>query len=246
MSCLARRLKGFSEDHRNDLAIVPDPVGGQRHYRRTCIAAIAEQLCRLDCIPDIAMGQNVQHTGHDAAVALVAVVDFGDAAACDGARHEKRIGRMGQRDVGGIARLAGNFEAAVDAQRWRADFRSRVHYQTLSWLACNSARTRVRLPSSGLKSLSPWVCAAAKAASAARRAPASSRLRPLRTVSAPRARQGLVATPPSAIRASATYRRLGREQPQPMPERIRRIADRGFSKKVTAGSKLPPAAGSRR
>jgi hypothetical protein len=57
MRRLARHLEGFGENHRDDLAIVPDPVGGQRHDRRTGIAAIAEQLCRLDRAFHIAMGQ---------------------------------------------------------------------------------------------------------------------------------------------------------------------------------------------
>src|SRR5437764_8991834 len=167
---LARRLEALGENHSDDLPAMPDLVRSQRHYRGADIAAVAEQLGRLYCVARIAIGQDVQHARHGAAGA---VVDVDDVAASDRAGRKEGIDGVGQRHIGGVAGLAGNLQAAVDARRGAADFGCLLHDQMLSWAASRRARTKVRLPSSGLWSLSPWVRAAAKAASAACWAPAS-------------------------------------------------------------------------
>ena len=132
MRCLARRLEGLGQHHRDDLAAMLDPVGAERHDRRADIAAVAEQFGRLDRVADIGVGQDVEHAGGGPAGA---VVDPGDPAAGNRARREKGIGRVGERRVRGVVRLAGDFEAAVDARRRGPDLHYLCHDQMLSWAA---------------------------------------------------------------------------------------------------------------
>jgi hypothetical protein len=119
MRGLPRCLESLGEDHGDDLTVMPDLVRGQRHDRRADIAAVAEQFGRLDRVADVAVGQDVQHAGNGAASGLV---DVGDPAARDRARREKRISRVGERCVGGVAGFAGDLQAAIDARRGSPDF----------------------------------------------------------------------------------------------------------------------------
>ena len=108
--------------HKIDLAAMEDLVGTQGHDRRADITAIAEQLRLLDGVADVQIGQDVQHTRDGA---RGAVVDSGDAPARDPARREIGIDRIGERRVGGVARLAGDLKAPVDAGDRGADLRRR-------------------------------------------------------------------------------------------------------------------------
>src|SRR5438128_5308176 len=131
-----------------------DRRSARTHPTPVTPAAITEQFGRLDRVTDVAVGQDVQHARYGPAVG---VVDIGDTAVRDRAGREEGEGRVGQGRVGGIARLAGYLEAAVDAGRPRADPRrlseDSVHDQMLIWAVCRSARTSVRFPSSRLYSL---------------------------------------------------------------------------------------------
>ena len=93
------------------------------------------------------MGQDVQDAGHGTAGVFV---DVGDAAAGDRAGRKESVDRVGERHIGGVTGLSGNLQAAIDARRCGADLGCLVHDQMLNWAACRRARTRVRLPSSGL------------------------------------------------------------------------------------------------
>src|SRR5207237_10642270 len=140
-----------------------------------------------------------RHRGSDARQLLrVARVDVIDRAACDRALYDQAVRQLVGPDVGAVARGTGHLEPPVDAIDRRANraggallvrWRHRDSRRT-------SARTRVRLASSILKTL--WVrpTAPASAASAAARYASRSGRRPRSASSAAAARQGFVAMPP--------------------------------------------------
>src|SRR5262249_32639736 len=140
-------------------------------------------------------------------------VHRGDAALCDGTGHQEGERGLCDREIGAIAGGAGDFQAAVDAWLGLPHVvlrlgsgtvhrkKLRIAY-TFSAAASLSPRTSVRLPSSILKALCSRGSALRNAASAAAWNAPSSASRSCRATSASSARQGTVATPPSAMRAS--------------------------------------------
>src|SRR5207249_11582360 len=100
-------------------------------------------------------------------------------------------------ELGGVGGAAGDLLAAVDAADGLSD-ESGGHARAP---AVSTARTMARCISSILKSLCPRPCAPSAASAAAERSAAGSRLAPARAASTCRTRQGLVPTPPRAMRA---------------------------------------------
>jgi hypothetical protein len=158
---VARRLVGLGQDHRDDLAVVAD-VGGIQHGDRGRSAPGRCHLLQL--AGGVAPGQDVDHAGQRAGLALV---DLQDASERDGAGVEVRVQRRPDRRVGAVRHGAGDLASAVDARHPGADAagdrrgigigegcgQGHGHRQILMSRACSSARTRVRRASSGLKSL---------------------------------------------------------------------------------------------
>ncbi len=112
MRGFARGLKSVRQDDGDDLAVVGDLRRFQRLDRGGGMAAIAEQLCILELFR-IFVGHDVDDTAHLLSRAQIETVD---AALCDRTGDEIGIGRIGQRNIGCILRLAGHFGDRVIAR----------------------------------------------------------------------------------------------------------------------------------
>ena len=101
------RLEAVSDDHSDDLTVVPDPVAFQRGRRGPTIGPVR----RLDRAAGIRMGEDVEHAwdgfgpvqGHRC-----------DASARDRAGDEEGEGRVGDRFVRGVAGGTRHLGDAVD------------------------------------------------------------------------------------------------------------------------------------
>src|SRR5207247_3784475 len=123
--------------------------------------------------------------------------DGRDAAFRHRAAHDRAVRVFGHIELGGIGGAPGNLLSPVDAADGLSD-ESGCHARAP---AVSTARTMARCMSSILKWLCPRACAPCAASAAARRNAAGSRLAPAKAASTRGMRQGLVPTPPTAMRA---------------------------------------------
>src|SRR6185369_6836190 len=108
------------------------------------------------------------------------------------------------RDLGGVARGAGDLVRPVDAVDRHADYGHDAPPSACDPVASASARTIARRANSTLKALPERVTAGASSARAAASNDSGVAGAPRSAASAARARHGLVPTPPSARRTSVT------------------------------------------
>ncbi len=149
---LAGGLRRLGDHHADDLAGVPDAVRLQGSGVLPTLAARRGQLVRLAA--DVLEGEDVEHARDGLGVFQMEALDV---APGDGAGDQEGVGGIGDGLVERVTRRARHLGAAVDARRRLAEHRlsepkSGVvrHGQSSIDLACSSARTRVRRPSSGL------------------------------------------------------------------------------------------------
>ena len=112
VSRFARGLEGVGEHHRDDLAVLQNVRTETLNRSRGAFA----ELHRLQ-FARIFVGQDVEHAGHRARVVEVEPLD---APLGDRAGHQDGIGRIGDRHIGRIARLAGDLQPRVVARRGRS------------------------------------------------------------------------------------------------------------------------------
>ena len=150
---------------------------------------IEHDLAAFDAFADVAICQNV-HDAEDGP--RVPIVDRDDMSKSDRACDEIGVKRMRHGLVHAVDGFARDLFPRVPARSGVADFHALSGHAYISnAFAASSARTKVRRPSSGLKSFCPCVTALLKAIFAAAPALSSSSFLPFSASSASAARQGL-------------------------------------------------------
>src|SRR6185437_6051169 len=124
-------------------------------------------------------------------------IDAADAAGGNPALHQCRIGEALDRDLGGIARIARELGGAFDSGEVGADEIAHACSPSVT-----SARSTVFCSNGSLNPLCASGCAPALASAEAARKLSGLAGAPISTFSTAGSRQGLVPTPPAAIRAS--------------------------------------------
>src|SRR6185437_8568815 len=195
-----RLLPGGGHDDRDRLPGVVDYIVLHREERLArCRAAQQRGDQRHPVhLRGVVVGED---PGHPASALGLCDIDRGDPAAGYLGADDLGVGQVRRRDLAAVSRCAGDLSRALDPGHILAD--ESAHHASPS-VSVLSARTMARCVSStlnafigrGMASASSWRAASAKLAALAGL--------PSSAVSARRARQGLVATPPSASRTSAT------------------------------------------
>ena len=194
-SSLPRHLQGLGDDGRHELTAVRDGLGLE--YGQFGIV----NRCKL-------WGILVREHGDDTGQRTRGTrVDRHDSAPGDRAQHREDIGRSFDRILVGICCRAGDLRnpvETVERRAGRAGYEVIFHRCFSSPVKSSSVRTRVLRASGTLNALPGKGCASVNSASAARPNTSSVAGAPRSTASAFVARQGLSATPPSAMRTSRT------------------------------------------
>src|SRR6266446_3578797 len=203
--CLARHLQRLGDDGGNDLPTIGHRIGLQDPQ----ILADRGKPKRERVIKRREpWGVLVRENGDDARKSLRgARVDRGDPAPGNRALHREDVRDVVNRVFIGIFGRTGDLLSPVEtAQRCADGARDELHLHgcTSSSVRSSSVRTRVLRASGTLNALPGRGCASANSASAARLNISSVAGAPRSTASAFVARQGLGATPPSAMRTSRT------------------------------------------
>ena len=109
VGALARGFERIRDHECDDLAVVPD----FRRCQRPDLALVR--------VPNgfqplygfgILVAQNIEHAGH---VARRVELQLGNASARNGAGHQNRVGKVVDRNIGGIARFARDLRPSVEA-----------------------------------------------------------------------------------------------------------------------------------